>query len=420
MNGSNRRSRRRPRVALLIETSNAYARGLLRGVMTYVREHRPWSLYHGEFRRGDVVPDWLRGWDGQGVIARIENRATAEAVAQSGLPAVDVSAARLVPDLPCVETDDAAIGRLAADHLLERGFENFGFLGDEWFNWSKLRHAAFAEAVTCAGRSCNSHQPQAPIGTPGRWELSPEAIGRWVHDLRKPVGIMAAWDGFGQQLLEVCRQHDIAVPDEVAVLGCDNDEVVCELSEPPLTSVATDPRRTGYEAAALLDRMMAGEAVGPGLHVIRPLGIVTRQSTDVLAINDREVSEAIRFIREHACDGIGVDDVLEAVPMSRRVLEGRFRKLLDRSPHQEILRVQLQRVKQLLTETSLTLSVIAERTGFKHMEYLSVVFKRLEGMPPGEYRRYYVREPAAAAAGTPRKAAAIRPYRQPRGNFIDG
>jgi LacI family transcriptional regulator len=200
------------------------------------------------------------------------------------------------------------------------------------------------------------------------------------------VGILAAYDIRGQRVLDACRGAGLAIPDEVAVLGVDNDELLCELASPPLSSVMPNTLRTGYEAAALLDRMMRGEAVRPVAHLIPPVGVVARQSTDVLALEDRAVAQAVRFIREHACEGINVGDVLQGVTLSRRVLEQRFRRLLGRTPREEILQVRLARVKQLLTETDLTLYQVAERTGFEHVEYLSVVFKRETGRTPRQFR----------------------------------
>jgi LacI family transcriptional regulator len=150
--------------------------------------------------------------------------------------------------------------------------------------------------------------------------------------------------------------------------------------------VIPNTHRTGYEAAALLDRMMAGKAVRAVAHLIPPLGVAARQSTDVLAVDDREVARAVQFIREHACEGINVSDVLGAVPLSRRVLEQRFQRLLGRTPREEILHVRLGRVRQLLAETDLALYQIAERTGFEHVEYLSVVFKRETGKTPRDFR----------------------------------
>ena len=188
------------------------------------------------------------------------------------------------------------------------------------------------------------------------------------------------------QILEACRRLEFAVPDQVAVLGVDNDELLCDLADPPLSSVIPDVRRTGYEAASLLDRMMRGEKVRGEGRLFVPLGVATRQSTDVVAVADRHISTAVRFIREHACNGITVTDIVKQVPLSRRVLETRFQKLLGRSPHEQIMAVKLDRVKRLLSETDLSLAVIADRTGFKHVEYLSVAFKRQVGVTASEYR----------------------------------
>ena len=213
-----------------------------------------------------------------------------------------------------------------------------------------------------------------------------EDIARWVRKLPKPIGIMATYDYRAQQLLDGCRRHGIEVPDQVAVIGVDNDELLCELAHPPLTSIIPNTHRTGYEAAALLDGLMSGAPAPSLTHLIPPLGVATRQSTDVLAIEDPHVARAMRHIRDHACEGIDVADVLHAVPQARRLLERRFKKILGRTPHEEILRVQLDRVKTLLSQTDLSLADIAERTGFEHVEYLSVVFKKKVGVPPSQYR----------------------------------
>lgn len=376
-------SPRRRQVAILIETSNAYARGLLQGVVHYIREHRPWSFHLMEQGRGDDPPPWLAGWDGDGIIARIETPRIARAVVRTGLPAVDLSAARLVPALPWVETNDEEIARLAADHLLERGFKRFAFCGDARFNWSVWREKHAVARLRAAGYDCACYRPTAPAG-----DVAAEAgeLVRWLRALPKPVGIMACYDIRGQQVLDACRSAGLAVPDEVAVIGVDNDTLLCELASPPLSSVIPNAHGAGYEAAALLDRLMAGKRVAATAHLIAPLGIAERQSTDVLAVDDREVARAVQFIREHACEGINVGDVLRTVPLSRRVLEQRFQRLLGHTPREEILHVRLNRVKQLLAETDLPLYLVAERTGFEHVEYLSVLFKRETGKTPSAFR----------------------------------
>ena len=378
---------KRLQVALLIETLNAYARGLLRGIHAYLRENQQWSVYLPEQGRGAAPPDWLKRWRGDGIIARIENLAIANAVRAKRLPTVDVSAWRFLPKLPCVETDNEAIAQLAFDHLRNCGFKNMAFCGDERFQWSRERREAFGRLAVEAGFRIDIYPP-AHDGRvrPASWQEEEKQLAAWVRQLAKPCGAMACYDIRGWQLLEVCRSAGVAVPDEVAVVGVDNDDLLCNLSEPPLSSVIPDADRAGYQAATLLDRMMLTGQMADGLHLLKPTGMVIRQSSDVLAITDPNVSLAVRFIRDHAAEGIKVGDLLRAVPVSRRILEARFKKLLGHSPHDEILRVQLQRVKQLLEETDLPLKAIADRAGFKHVEYLSAVFKRQIGQPPGEYR----------------------------------
>jgi LacI family transcriptional regulator len=379
--------RQRRRVALLIETSNSYARGLLNGIVEYMRQHETWSVYLGETGRGDRPPQWLRRWRGDGIIARCENDKIAEAVVASGLPAVDVSAARTVEALPWVETDDAAIASMAAQHLLDRGFKQFAFCGDSRFNWSRWRSEHFQRVIAEAGRPCAvlNASPRAEQD----WEQMEDEIGAWLRDLPKPLGVMAAYDIRGRQVLDACRRTGLAVPDQVAVIGVDNDELLCSLSDPPLSSVQPDARRAGLEAAALLERIMDGGRPQRLEQRIEPIGVVSRRSTDVTAINDEDVSAAVRYIREHACDGLSVKHLLEVVPLSRRVLESRFRRLLGRTPHDEIVRVQFERVKQLLRETQLPLDAVARLAGFRHAEYLSTAFRRQVGVPPSVYRRQH-------------------------------
>jgi LacI family transcriptional regulator len=198
--------------------------------------------------------------------------------------------------------------------------------------------------------------------------------------------VLAAWDGRAVQVLQACRRIGVAVPDELAVLGVDNDELLCDLADPPLSSVATGILEIGSLAAELLSRMMAGERIPPGPRPVRPSGVVIRQSTDMLAIDDRPVSDALRFIRESAGRTICVEDVLRVVPLSRRVLESRFRRLVGHTPHEEIVRVRLRRVEELLIETDLPLKSIASRTGFPSVQYLICAFKQRNGVTPGRYR----------------------------------
>jgi LacI family transcriptional regulator len=382
----------RPRVALLIESSRAYGRRTLFGVARYVREHRPWSIFLQERSLGDICPAWLNDWEGDGIIARVESRQIANGIRRLGVPAVDVRYLMRNLGMPSVRPDDAAAARLAFEHLRERGFRHFAFCGFNGADYSDARRNSFEACVATA--SLRGHVYTDPLKLSrtstqkyeARGLKDGEHVARWLEQLPKPVGVMACNDIRGQQVLNACRAANIAVPDEVAVVGVDNDEMLCELSDPPLSSVSLDTERIGYEAASLLDGMLAGKKPRQQVIFIQPSGVITRRSTDVLAIEDRHITAATCFIREHACEGIDVSDVLKVVPLSRSTLERRFLRALGHSPKDEILRTRLARAKQLLSETDHSLAHVADTVGFEHPEYLSVIFKKKTGLTPGEFR----------------------------------
>lgn len=377
--------RRRPRVALLVESSNAYGRGLLRGVASYARAHGEWSIQLPEMGRGGPVPDWLEHWRGDGILARIETEEMAAAVRARGVPAIDLSAARLVPELPWVEVDESAVARLAVDHLYGRGFRHLAFVGDERFPWSLLRGAAFEREATRESRSVAVFQQPRPTPHTSATDRV-AALTEWLAQQPRPLGVFACFDQMGRELLDVCRAIGALVPEEIAILGVDDEEVLCDLCDPPLSSVTLDAEGAGRIAAELLARRMAGEELGNMGRFVEPLDLVQRRSTDVLAIEDPVLARALNYIHHHASAGVRVEDVLAVVPVSRRSLEARFRERLGRSPHQEILRARIERIRGLLVDTDLTIAEIAHRTSFPHVEYLTVAFKRALGCTPTEYR----------------------------------
>ncbi len=364
--------------------SGASARGLVEGVAHYIRDHQPWEfhLVHN-LNEEAPVPEWFADWDGDGIIASIDRPSIAEAIARCHVPTVDVSSNRFIPSIPWIEMDNEKISQLAAEHLIQRGYKHLAFCGDDRFDWSARRRKFFVEHAHKTGFSCSWFELTrgfSDLRTPM------EQIGRWLQQLPKPVGLMACSDSLAQKILDVCRFRGLAVPHEVAVIGVDNDSLFCELSSPPLTSVMPNTGASGYQAAALLGKIMRGEAIPPERHVIPPLGVIARQSTDILAVSDPHIQEAVKFIRAQACSGIKVNDVARKAALSRRVLELRFKKLLGRTPREEILQVRLEHVKTMLRETDLPLYRIAEETGFEHIEYLSVVFKRETKVTPSFYR----------------------------------
>jgi LacI family transcriptional regulator len=371
----------------MIETSTVYGRNLLQGITRYLRSHRSWSIFLEQSEVDTAPPGWLHTWRGNGVISRWSSPRVVESLIRPALAAVDLSDRRPPFGLPRLNSDDRAIGRLAAEHLLERRFPSYASCGFSGELWAVRRTEAFLEALARAGHTGRVYEsPWRGAGAHVR-EEEQARIGRWLKSLPRPVGVLASNDVRGIDVLNACQTHGLEVPDEVGVIGVDDDVLLCELCSPPLSSVVPNIEQIGYEAAALLDRLMNGERAGPEERFVSPSGITTRLSTDVLSVGDAEFAAAVRFIRENACHRITVDDVLDHVAVSRSTLERNFRMYLGRSPQAEIRGNQLARARQLLAETDHPVHRIAELVGYRHVEYFNVAFKREIGQTPGQYRR---------------------------------
>lgn len=383
--------RPRRKVALLVETSRSYGRDLLRGIALFARTRGNWSLLHQEMTIDVLLPPWMRDSAIDGVIARVDSR-TIDPLRQLGVPCVDVRCSRQFDGVPQIETDDRQVAEMAFEHLWERGFRRFAFCGFRNAHYSETRLRFFREAVTRADCPLAVYETRGPRNAPttsveqsGMADL--ETLSGWLKNLVPPTGLFVCNDIRGQQVLNACRASDLAVPDDVGVIGVDDDDAICPLSDPPLSSVRPDAERVGYRAAEILNAMMDGAPPPADVEFVPPKKVVQRLSTQVIAVEDREVARVCRFIREYACDGIDVNDVAEFSILSRRHLERRFRSELNQTPHQVITEVQVDRVKQLLRESDMTLEQLAQLVGYSHKERLSAVFKKHCGETPGAYRR---------------------------------
>ncbi len=378
------------RVTLLVETSREYGRGLLRGITRYQQEHGPWSLYFKPHGLDDPPPPWLTRWRGDGILARIDNRQMADAVLRAKVPAIDLRASLGDLGLPTVGINNRSVVRLAVEHFIERAYRHFGFYGTPAgeHHYQDMRATGFAETLRKRGHHCHVYMHPRTVRT---WEQEQAYLVKWLHALPKPVAVMTCHDDRGQQLLDACLRANLAVPDEIAILGVDNDELLCNLSTPPLSSIDVNPERIGYEAAAMLDRMMQGNRPPRRPVYLEPRGIVVRQSTDVMAVDDPRVVQAVRAIRAQACANGNIGDLLKHVPIARSALFRRFKKLLGRSPKEEVTRVRLERAKELLRETRLSVADVADRTGYAEAKYFIEVFSRAVGTTPLRYRRQFGR-----------------------------
>jgi len=376
------------RVALILESAVAPRRRMLEGVARYIKEHEDWGLYLKPLLADHNLQDWLDGWDGDGVITNAKGSAAGPVTVPQGISLVYCGGQAQSGHMPLVVADSHSIGSTGAQHLLERGFRQYGFVRYADTEWGRDRCAAFDGHVREAGYTCSVydlHEPGGGPSGPGAWEQQQLGLVHWIASLPKPVGIMTSTDLLGQQLLEACQRAAVPVPEQVAVIGADNDELICRLASPPLSSVIIDDEQRGYQSAALLDRMMNGEDPPTEPILIPAKGIATRASTELLAIDDPVVVKAVRFIREHAFEGITVEDVAEQVPQSRRVLERHFRKMMGRTINDHILASRLDRAVMLLTETDLSLKQISLKAGFGSTSYMGAVFKRVLGRTPGSY-----------------------------------
>lgn len=385
------RVKTRRRIALLVETSRSYGRDLLRGIATFTRTRNHWSLLHQEMTIDVRLPKWMRDSQIDGVIARVDSRIV-EPLRQLDIPCVDVRCSQKLTDFPQVETDDAKVAQLAFKHLWELGFRRFAFCGFKHAHYSEARLNSFRRAVDETNCPLSVYETHVPLATSitgveesGIDEADP--LSNWLTSLERPTGMLVCNDIRGQQVLNVCSVLGLSVPDDLAVIGVDNDDTICPLSNPTLSSVQPDAERVGYRAAEILDAMIEKSHAPSEIEYIPPKAVIQRLSTQVIAVEDCELARVCRFIREHACDGINVNDVAEFTHLSRRQLERRFRSELNRSPHELITTVQIDRVKQLLRESELTLEQMTPLVGYRHKEQLGTIFKRVCGETPGSYRK---------------------------------
>lgn len=375
-------------VALIIETSSSYGRDLLSGIARFMRMHDDWSVYLEQRDLWQQPPSWLESWRGDGIISRATTPKLLTSIRRTGVPLVEVTDRHGEADLPHVRSDDKAIGRIAAHHLLERGFKRFAFCGFSNEAWSQRREEGFVQEIEQkAGVECAQYNSPWHGRTARSWDDEQSALMAWLSELTPPFAVMTCNDVRGQHIIDACSKISLAVPEQVAILGVDNDELLCRLCSPPLSSVIPNAEMVGFRSAELLSELMDQRTPEKSLQLVPPLGVATRQSTDVVAIDDRQIAVALHYIRSNACRGISVNEVVANCPVSRSTLERLVRKYLGRTPQEEIRHVQIKRAQELLLSTDLSAERISTLCGFEHPEYLHVVFKRLTGMTIGSFRK---------------------------------
>ncbi|MBI1390538.1 MAG: helix-turn-helix domain-containing protein [bacterium] len=376
-------------VVLPIESSRSSGRQLLRGVARYSRLHGPWRFYWEPGGLDEIVPR-LKELKADGIITRDSSRLPN--LLQFGIPTVIIEHHfERNPEQTVIYTDSTTIGEMAADHLASCGFRHFAFCGYSDKPWSIARRHSFVARLNQQALFTNVFESPTAIdhfSSAGEQQR----LASWLKTLPKPVGVMACNDDRGQQVLSAVQLAGLKTPDDVALIGVDNDELICEFSDPPMSSVALNFERGGFEGAALLDRLMNGESPDVTEVIVQPTHPVVRQSTDIMVLEDAAVVDSLRFIRMNAVQNICVSDVVEAGSLSRRALEKRFRDQLNRSILEEIRRARTKQISSLLIETDMSITQIAIELRFQSEEHISRYFKREMKMTPREFRKTYGRK----------------------------
>ena len=377
-----------PKIVLLLETSRSFGRQILSGVVKYSRFQGPWAFYKEPRDLESALPH-LKNWKPDGIIMR--NTKSAMKLLDFKIPTILVLHDKEEGSgLPTVITNDESIGKTAAEHLVSRGFKNFGYCGFDSLPWSVRRCEFFSKYLNERGFSPAVFR-QSNCSVNREWEKEQLYMAKWLKELPKPAGIMACNDDRGQHVLEACKIAKMNVPDEVSVIGVDNDSLICDLCDPPLSSIALNAESAGYSAAELLDKLMRRERTKKQNIIVTPTHVVCRQSTDILAVDDPEVVKAIRFIRQNAKSKILVSDVVEKTNLSRRSLEVRFKKIIHRSIKEEMRKLRTDLIEQMLIETNLTIAEITASYDFTDQEHISRYFKKEKSVGLREFRKLYRR-----------------------------
>jgi LacI family transcriptional regulator len=378
-----------PQVAVLVDTSRSYGRDIVRGIRRYVAEHGPWSLYLEPRDLRSSFPDWLQRWPGDGILARTADPRLLRQLEAAKVPVIELRTTVLRHPFPFIGMDNRIVGERVAEHFMDRGFRRFACYLDtvEAFFVERCEH--FTQKLRARGFDCSVFHATPPDKRRPRWDQHQRALAAWLQSLEKPVGVFAINDQLGFWLLDAARRAGIAVPEEVAVVGAENDKMLCDTAHPPLSSLQLRGRAVGHLAAKILDDWMSGRRIPKPneKHLLPPGDIVVRQSSDIVAVEDARIAKALRFIRQHATEDLEVGQVAREAGMSRSALERRMKALMGRSPGEEIDRIRFAEVARLLAETDLTLDAIAERAGFQHPQYMAEAFRKRHDMTPGEFRR---------------------------------
>ena len=381
------------RLILLTDFTEAFAHNLLRGILEYSKGREPWVIcrmppYYKQYHGITGVLEWAKKWHADAIIAQFDEDDDVDIFRENGLIALAQDYKSRFSVIPNITSDYKLTGRMAADFFLQKGFRNFAFYGYEEVIWSEERCMGFRDRIVEKGFGNNFFEYQKqPLKS--LWYYEPAPLVNWIKSLPHPIALMACDDTQGNKILEVCRVLDIKIPEEVAVLGVDNDEITCSLSDPPLSSVNLNIMKGGYEAAQLIEKLIHDKGISWEDVVIQPTIITNRLSTDIYSTGDPHVLIALKYIHHNLTHKITVEDIVQQVPLSRRLLEIRFKEITGNSIYQYIINLRMERFSQLLLEVNEPIADIAISAGLPDYKNLARQFKSWKNCTPAEYRKIH-------------------------------
>lgn len=376
-----------PRVVILIETSTGYGRELIHGIARYSRIHGPWTFFCECGSKDSLLPR-LRGWNPDGIISR--DVPNIKQICSKNIPII-ITNTSVITKYPHIVCDNESTGKMAADYFLRKGAKQFAYCGFSDVLWGRERRHSFKDTIKKSGYRVYE-LIQKRVDVRKNWEKQFKVLIDWVKSLPLPMAIVCSNDELAHHVIEASRTLGRHIPEEIAIMGADNDTVLCELTNPPLTSILFSHEQAGYDAAHLLHKMMNGGHNVNQAVTTRPLRIIERQSTEILQNADSDVARAYYFIKTNAKNGIQVHDVAEEAALSQRSLQIKFKQTFNHSVHEEIRIQQIEYVAKLLHETNFSMKKIASMAGFSTSEYMSQVFHKAKGVCLRDYRKRHTSE----------------------------
>ena len=381
------------KILLLLDFAEEYHKNLLQGIIRYSREFGPWvffrmPIYYRETIGIDGILKWAKDWGAKGLIGQLHNNSEIWKFTNEGISVIAQDFQERFKDVPNITGAYHETGRLGAEYFLRKGFKNFAFYGFKNIVWSRERAEGFEEKIKEAGYSVHyfEHRKSRSMDL---WYYKPSLLSKWLKSLPKPIALMTCDDNQGLHITEASRHAGIRIPEDVAVLGVDNDENICFLSDPPLSSISSDVEKGGYEAAKVMQQMITAGKTNSDNIIVKPTHIITRASTDIYSTNDELIVKTLKYIHLNIDKNIKVGQVLKEVPLCRRSLEKRFIITTGYPVYKYIHQLRIEKFMKKLLETDMTITEIAHELGFEDTKNISRQFKQMKGLTPLEYRKKF-------------------------------